>query len=98
MADSNDHAATSPEPVKGLPDPDAPTSSRTVEGPAPSIAALPALVNEAEDSTFGDEESYTTSIESSITAYKYEHGRRYHAYRAGQYNLPNDEQEQDREV
>lgn len=44
MADSNDHAATSPEPVKGLPDRDASTSLKTVEGPAGSIPALPALV------------------------------------------------------
>lgn len=28
--------------------------------------------------------------------YKYENGRRYHAYREGQYMLPNDEEEQDR--
>lgn len=28
--------------------------------------------------------------------YTYENGRRYHAYRAGQYLLPNDEAEQER--
>ena len=28
--------------------------------------------------------------------YKYENGRRYHAYREGHYHLPNDEDEQDR--
>ncbi len=33
---------------------------------------------------------------SSITNYKYENGRRYHAYRDGAYPLPNDETEQDR--
>lgn len=27
--------------------------------------------------------SYTTSLASSVTAYKYEHGRRYHAYQEG---------------
>lgn len=43
-----------------------------------------------------DEASYTTSIASSITDYKYEHGRRYHAYKEGLYVLPNDEAEQDR--
>ncbi|KAL8709150.1 MAG: hypothetical protein Q9220_006030 [cf. Caloplaca sp. 1 TL-2023] len=43
-----------------------------------------------------DEGSYTTSIASSITDYKYEHGRRYHAYKEGRYVLPNDEEEQNR--
>ncbi|KAG6995671.1 hypothetical protein G7Y79_00043g079550 [Physcia stellaris] len=51
------------------------------------------------DSGYGDltdDSSYTTSIASSITNYKYEHGRRYHAYQEGRYILPNDEQEQER--
>ncbi|KAK5072211.1 hypothetical protein LTR64_004008 [Lithohypha guttulata] len=37
-----------------------------------------------------------TSIASSVFEYQYENGRRYHAYRAGRYVLPNDETEQDR--
>ena len=49
----------------------------------------------ADENTF-DEGSYTTSIASSITDYKYEHGRRYHAYQEGRYVLPNDEDEQNR--
>ena len=48
------------------------------------------------DADFFDEGSYTTSIVSSITDYKYEHGRRYHAYQEGRYLLPNDEVEQNR--
>lgn len=40
--------------------------------------------------------SRTGSITSSITNYVYENGRRYHAYRPGQYVLPNDEAEQER--
>ncbi|KAG8530556.1 uncharacterized protein KY384_005059 [Bacidia gigantensis] len=51
------------------------------------------------DSALGseyDESTYTASLTSSITAYQYEHGRRYHAYQAGRYILPNDEQEQER--
>lgn len=40
--------------------------------------------------------SRTGSITSSITDYVYENGRRYHAYRSGQYVLPNDEAEQER--
>jgi SAM-dependent methyltransferase len=39
---------------------------------------------------------YTTSLISSVLNYKYENGRRYHAYREGNYVLPNDEQEQER--
>lgn len=52
------------------------------------------------DSAFGDDEqpasTYTTSVTSSIWNYEYENGRRYHAFRAGQYIIPNDEKEQDR--
>lgn len=33
---------------------------------------------------------------SSVTNYKYENGRRYHAYREGEYVLPNDDLEQER--
>ncbi|KAL1980809.1 hypothetical protein VTN96DRAFT_3504 [Rasamsonia emersonii] len=40
--------------------------------------------------------SYRTSIASSVRNYKYENGRRYHAYREGEYLIPNDEEEQDR--
>jgi len=40
--------------------------------------------------------SRTGSITSSIYNYVYENGRRYHAYRSGQYVLPNDEAEQER--
>jgi len=41
-------------------------------------------------------ESETTSVASSIYNYRFEHGRRYHAYKEGSYVLPNDETEQDR--
>lgn len=36
------------------------------------------------------------SFASSVRDYSYENGRRYHAYRHGQYPLPNDQEEQDR--
>lgn len=36
------------------------------------------------------------SVTSSIFDYRYENGRRYHAYRDGRYLLPNDDAEQDR--
>lgn len=50
------------------------------------------------DSAYGsyDGSTFTTSISSSIYNYKYENGRRYHAYREGEYILPNDELEQER--
>ncbi|TDZ35511.1 Secondary metabolism regulator LAE1 [Colletotrichum spinosum] len=51
-----------------------------------------------DDSAYGSETgtTYTSSVTSSIYHYQYENGRRYHAYREGQYVLPNDDQEQDR--
>ncbi|KAK3899987.1 S-adenosyl-L-methionine-dependent methyltransferase [Staphylotrichum tortipilum] len=42
------------------------------------------------------ESSYATSLASSVVDYPYEHGRRYHAFRAGRYSRPNDEQEMNR--
>ncbi|KAF8474147.1 S-adenosyl-L-methionine-dependent methyltransferase [Kalaharituber pfeilii] len=49
------------------------------------------------DSSIGTEfPSGTTSLLSNIFNYKYENGRRYHAFRDGKYTLPNDEEEQDR--
>lgn len=44
-----------------------------------------------------DLSSYTTSLLSAVTNYTYENGRRYHAYRSGEYVLPNDDEEQDRQ-
>ncbi|KAK4986249.1 hypothetical protein LTR50_005428 [Elasticomyces elasticus] len=50
------------------------------------------------DSTFSDgAPSDLTSLSSSVTAYVYENGRRYHAYKEGKYYAPNDEEEMDRE-
>ncbi|KAF2084074.1 S-adenosyl-L-methionine-dependent methyltransferase [Saccharata proteae CBS 121410] len=52
---------------------------------------------EGKDSAYGDDEqSFTTSLTSSITDYKFHHGRRFHAYKEGTYQFPNDEAEQDR--
>ncbi|KAL4982174.1 S-adenosyl-L-methionine-dependent methyltransferase [Aspergillus falconensis] len=48
------------------------------------------------DSAFSDDyNSELTSLRSSILDYRYENGRRYHAYRAGSYWGPNDEKAQD---
>ncbi|PYI28614.1 S-adenosyl-L-methionine-dependent methyltransferase [Aspergillus indologenus CBS 114.80] len=43
-----------------------------------------------------DSHSFTTSLASSVQDYSFENGRRYHAYREGEYPFPNDEAEQDR--
>ncbi|RMJ24968.1 Methyltransferase [Aspergillus sp. HF37] len=40
--------------------------------------------------------SSTQSLSSSVLNYQYENGRRYHAYREGQYIMPNDDREQER--
>jgi SAM-dependent methyltransferase len=50
------------------------------------------------DSAFGDEaqSSFSQTLRSSIYNYRYENGRTYHAFRDGEYLLPNDEVEQDR--
>jgi SAM-dependent methyltransferase len=51
----------------------------------------------SEDPAFLSEAgSSTQSLSSSVLNYQYENGRRYHAYREGEYIMPNDEQEQDR--
>ncbi|KAK4497349.1 hypothetical protein PRZ48_011800 [Zasmidium cellare] len=50
----------------------------------------------SETSDYESTASSTASVSSSIFDYQYENGRRYHAFRAGQYLLPNDEAEQDR--
>ena len=56
--------------------------------------------DQASDSAFGDGsstlESTTSSLRSAITKYEFENGRRYHAYKAGQYMFPNDEAELER--
>lgn len=41
--------------------------------------------------------SASTSLASSIYNYAYENGRRYHKFREGTYNFPNDDAEQERE-
>ena len=49
------------------------------------------------DSAIGDDIStLSQSVCSSVYNYRYENGRRYHAFRDGEYLLPNDELEQDR--
>lgn len=66
---------------------------------APNLDTQELADDEASSSHPGheyDPSVYTASLTSSITSYQYEHGRRYHSYQAGRYDLPNDEQEQER--
>ncbi|KAF2709377.1 S-adenosyl-L-methionine-dependent methyltransferase [Pleomassaria siparia CBS 279.74] len=47
---------------------------------------------------FADElNSFTTSCDPSITQFKFENGRRYHAFKSGSYPLPNDDIELERQ-
>jgi hypothetical protein len=71
---------------------------------AAQIDNIPAAALEAGDDTSTDDGyesgsggSSTTSISSSIKAHVWENGRRYNKFREGQYALPNDEGEQNRE-
>ena len=41
--------------------------------------------------------SGSTSMESAVRDYMFENGRRYHRFREGSYNFPNDDVEQERE-
>jgi len=79
--------AAPPVPATVAPDTDA------VPGPALEVDTWDA------DSSLGDMSSIassTASISSSITKYREENGRRYHAYKDGVYVIPNDDREQDR--
>lgn len=74
------------------PAPDQPPAIATETGHIEIDTAL-----DSNDSAYGgDEQSFTTSLTSSVTAYKFQHGRRFHAYKEGTYRFPNDEAEQDR--
>ncbi|KIW87014.1 uncharacterized protein Z519_12311 [Cladophialophora bantiana CBS 173.52] len=68
----------------------------------PNTSHQPPLVEDSDpsdaDSAYGASINSTisASLTSSVLNYRYENGRRYHAYREGQYYLPNDEDEQAR--
>ncbi|KAK5995344.1 Methyltransferase pytC [Cladobotryum mycophilum] len=85
-----------------------PTGVSRLPSPTPSDTNNPTPL-EVDEEAYDDEDgdgdsayasdrdtSYTGSITSSIYNYQYENGRRYHAYREGQYTLPNDSEEQER--
>lgn len=49
--------------------------------------------SEAKGLDFFHSASDTTSLQSEVRHYKYENGRRYHAYSEGQYWGPNDDKQ-----
>ncbi|KAI4196321.1 MAG: hypothetical protein LQ350_006638 [Teloschistes chrysophthalmus] len=53
-------------------------------------------VTELQRSIPTDSDLDSASLTASVLDYEFENGRRYHAYKAGSYPLPNDEQELDR--
>lgn len=77
-----------------------PTDPQDATNPA-TIEPDPTATDQPEtDSAYGDDtdaQSDTTSLMSEVLNFKYENGRRYHSYREGEYVLPNDEAEQDRQ-
>lgn len=64
---------------------------------SPSASSPHLLTSRLRHSTFGGDRdslaSSTSSLLAAITDYSFENGRRYHAYKEGSYNFPNDEQE-----
>ncbi|WAO91736.1 Hypothetical protein NCS54_00921700 [Fusarium falciforme] len=68
--------------------------------PTPPGAVLQAETQpEDGDSLYDSAEeasSYLSSLKSSIYNYRYDNGRRYHAFREGTYLVPNDDEEQNR--
>ncbi|KAF6835122.1 methyltransferase [Colletotrichum musicola] len=104
--------SASPEPVfdeptqsqeNYFPQTPAPPGIQYLVNPTDNVAVAPLQVDhdaphDDVDSAYGSDRgsTHTVSITSSIFHYQYENGRRYHAYREGQYVLPNDDQEQER--
>src|SRR2546421_2047833 len=81
--------------------PDEQADGNFIDTQIPALNAPPIII----DSEYNDNDSalgasvngsYSTSLASSILDYRYENGRRYHAYRDGEYLLPNDDPEQNR--
>ncbi|KAL1987708.1 hypothetical protein VTN96DRAFT_2548 [Rasamsonia emersonii] len=80
--------------------------SSPAQSPPPAQSLLAGNTLEVDEGAFADTDStynesigtasYVSSLSSSIKNYKYENGRRYHAYHEGACILPNDEEEQDR--
>ncbi|KAK6223547.1 methyltransferase domain-containing protein [Colletotrichum tabaci] len=100
-ADAAPGGATGQNPTLGVASPaaaspgTAPPIEADVASPEESIEVDDGIGDDA--STIDDRiSSYTASLTSSVVDYPTEYGRRYHAFRAGAYNFPNDEPEMER--
>src|SRR5690606_40182383 len=71
------------------------THTDTVTLPSTAIPVR-RIETETDTDTISISATSTNPLERSVYEYEYENGRRYHAYRAGKYFLPNDEEEQER--
>ena len=82
-------SSAEPEPAKATTAPAA---------PAPQPHGILEADDSYEDEAYSTDggTTYTSSISSSIMAYRKENGRTYHAYKDGSYFMPNDEGENDR--
>ena len=67
-------------------------------GPAHNPPVVLEVDDEGVDETYAtdDESAMTSSVSSSIRAYRQENGRTYHSYKDGSYLFPNDDVENDR--
>ncbi|KAL6170232.1 hypothetical protein ACJQWK_03221 [Exserohilum turcicum] len=91
MSSSNDALETNAD---GYDDP-ATDGGASSSGPALEVDSEEQ--SDERDSALGDNRSsYTMSATSSVFNFRYENGRRYHAYCEGKYPVPNDETEADR--
>lgn len=94
-AETSTHEPVVTEPVIPEPTASEPTSP---EATTVVIEAEDAAVLDT-DSAFGDnvsDEDSKRSLSSGIRKYRNENGRTYHAFRDGQYLMPNDDEEQER--
>ncbi|EOA92265.1 uncharacterized protein SETTUDRAFT_162699 [Exserohilum turcica Et28A] len=86
MSSSNDALETNAD---GYDDP-ATDGGASSSGPALEVDSEEQ--SDERDSALGDNRSsYTMSATSSVFNFRYENGRRYHAYCEGKYPVPNDE-------
>ncbi|KAK0707918.1 S-adenosyl-L-methionine-dependent methyltransferase [Lasiosphaeris hirsuta] len=91
--------AVEPFPTAASPNSNAYPEPLTVTNVDTAIEADPTAAPDADDGYATDTSSsrVSTSISSSVRDYTFENNRRYHKFREGAYNFPNDEPEQDRE-
>ncbi|KIW07235.1 uncharacterized protein PV09_02092 [Verruconis gallopava] len=97
MEGSEAQPPAQPQPPPPSSSSSAPTAaaSAATAGPETNVVTEVLVDSSDQDSSFGEEDRSTisTSISSSVTTYRTENGRRYHAFAENQYWLPNDEAE-----